>query len=418
VPLIATRAVTFYAAAAVNVALPLVTVPYLARVLGPAGWGELAVGQAVAAMVAALVEYGHGQSGTRALLRQPDPDGRGRIATEILAGKLLLGVVGSALACLLSVAGVLRLPSELLGAALAAGAASGATPLWIAQAGGRVERFLLLDVALKAAGSALVLVLVGGPEQAGRVLWLQAAAATGSLVLGLLTSPIRPGRVRVEPASVVRLLHAQRHGFLVRAVILTYTSANPVVLNLVATAHQVGLYAAADKLVRLIACFSGPLGQALYPALARDVQADPARARRLAARATLGVAAVGAALSLGILLWAEPLVALALGGSFHDAATALRIMAPMPLLICISNILGIQWMFSIGAERAFVRVLAGAGLICLATGALLGATSGAAGMAVAATAAEVVVTLGVVVHLARVGSLPVAPGIRERAHAH
>lgn len=416
--MIAARAMTFYAAAAVNVALPLVTVPYLARVLGPTSWGQLAVGQAVAAMVAALVEYGHAQSGTRALLRQPDLHGRGRLATEILAGKLVLGVVGSLAAWLLSMAGVLSLPGELLRAALATGIASGASPLWIAQAGGRVERFLLIDVTLRSAGAGLVFVLVTDPQQVGRVLWLQAAAAGGSLILGLLTSPIRPARVRIDPASIVRLLHEQRHGFLFRAVILTYTSINPIVLSLVATAHQVGLYAAADKLVRLIACFAGPLGQALYPALARDAREDPGRARRLAARATVGVAAVGAVLSLAILLWAEPLVSLGLGSSFHEAAAVLRIMAPMPLLICVSNILGIQWMFSIGAERAFVGVLAGAGLLCLATGALLGATFGATGMAVAACSAEVLVTAGVVVHLARAGALPVARRVRERAHAH
>lgn len=416
--MITTRAVTFYAAAAVNVMLPLVTVPYLARVLGPASWGDLAVGQAVAAMVAALVEYGHGQSATRALLCAPDLAARGRLASQILLGKLVLGAAAGLLVWLSKVVGLVRLPGELLAAAIAAGLAAGASPLWIAQAGGRVERFLLIDVTLRSAGAGLVFVLVTDPQEVGRVLWLQAAATGGSLILGLLTSPIRPARVRIDPASILRLLHEQRHGFLFRAVILTYTSLNPIVLSLVATAHQVGLYAAADKLVRLIACFAGPLGQALYPALARDAREDPGRARRLAARTTVGVASVGAVLSLAILLWAEPLVRLGLGSSFHEAAAALRIMAPMPLLISLSNILGVQWMFSIGAERAFVRVLAAAGGLCLATGALLGASFGAAGMAVATVSAEVVVTGGVVLHLARAGALPVARRVREGAHAH
>lgn len=64
---IAGRSAAFYAATGAAALLPLASVPYLTRTLGPEAWGELAIAQAVATVLAVLVDYGHAQSATRAL---------------------------------------------------------------------------------------------------------------------------------------------------------------------------------------------------------------------------------------------------------------------------------------------------------------------------------------------------------------
>lgn len=412
------RSAAFYAANLASVLLPLVSVPYLARTLGPAAWGELALAQAIATGLAVLVDYGHAQSGTRALLRAGAASEARRLAGAILSGKLLLAVVGAAGLGVLGLLGMLPVAVQLLPAAIAAGIASGLSPLWLAQAGERVGRYLALDVTAKALAVVSLLVLVHEPGGAARVLWLQAAAGLGSFLSGLVLSSLRPSLRPSTARAVGALLWEHRHGFLFRATILTYTTANVLVLGFVAAPHEVGIFAAADRAVRLVACFAGPLGQALYPLLARAWQEDPAGAARLASTATLAVAAIGIGLGLGLLFAADRVALLLLGPGFADAAVVLRILAPLPALICVSNILGMQWMFSIGAEAAFVRILALAGLVCLPSGTVLGAMLGAPGMGIAATLAELVVTGGVLVHLVRSGSLPGRGLIGSRAHAH
>lgn len=412
------RSVAFYAANFVNLLLPLVSVPYLTRTLGPTAWGELAMAQAVATVLAVLVDYGHAQSGTRALLGAASGGEAGRMAGAILAAKLWLGVVGAAALVLLAALGIVPSRPDLLAGALAAGIALGLSPLWLAQAGDGIGRFLAVDVTMKAASVAGLFLFVHGPADVARVLWLQAGASGLAVLGGLLLAPVRPAPPIPRPAETARLLLEQRHGFLFRATILTYTTANTLVLGLVASAHEVGIFAAADRAVRLVACFAGPLGQALYPVLARTFREDPAAAARLAGRATLGVVGIGAALGLGLFVAADTLAPRLLGAAFADSASVLRVLAPLPLLICVSNLLGIQWMFSIGAESAFVRILALAGAVCLPTGAVLGTALGADGMAGAATLAECVVTGGILVHLARNKSLPSPVVIGSRAHAH
>lgn len=415
---VAGRSVAFYAANLASVLLPLASVPYLARVLGPEAWGELAVGQAIATTLAVLVDYGHAQSGTRALLRAGSAADVARVAGTILASKIVLALLAVAALTGLGALGVLPVGRDLLPAAAAAGIALGLSPLWLVQAGDRIARFLALDVTAKASATGAILLLVHGPGDASRVLWLQAFAGTLSFLGGLLLAGVRPRVQAPSIRTIARALHEQRHGFLFRAAILTYTTANVLVLGLVAPPREVGLFAAADRTTRLIACFAGPLGQALYPVLARSWQADPASAARLAARVALLVAGLGMALGLAQFVAADAVAMLLLGSGFEEAGAVLRVLAPLPALICLSNILGIQWMFSIGEEGAFVRILALAGLVCVPAGALLGATSGAVGMALAATVAESVVTGGVLVHLARKRSLPGRRMIGSRAHAH
>ncbi len=415
---VAGRSVAFYAANLASVLLPLVSVPYLTRVLGPQAWGALAIGQAVATTMAVLVDYGHAQSGTRALLQAGSPTLRANVAGTILASKVVLALATLVALAGLGATGILPIGGDLLLAAAAAGVGIGFAPLWLVQAGDRIGRFLAFDVAVKAVATAGILFLVHEPSEAARVIWLQAIAGAVSFLGGLLLAGVPLRGARPSTRGVARALYEQRHGFLFRAAILTYTTANVLVLGVVAPPEEVGLFAAADRLTRLIACFAGPLGQALYPVLARSWQEDPTAAARLAYRVTLGVTGIGVAAGLGLFFTADVIAPLVLGAEFSAAASVLRVLAPLPALICVSNILGIQWMFSIGEEGAFVRILALAGLVCLPTGALLGAVSGAVGMASAATLAEVVVTGGVLVHLARKRSLPGKRMIGSRAHAH
>jgi PST family polysaccharide transporter len=415
---IARRAAAFYAANLVSSLLPLVSVPYLTRTLGPAAWGQLAIAQAVAAVLTVLVDYGHAQSATRALLRATTIPERRALATDTLIGKVFLAVLGAAGVALVALVGVLPLGGEFLVAAVASGTAAGLSPLWLAQAGDRIGRFLAIDVVAKATSVGAVLLWVSGPPGAPLVLWLQAAAGGVALALGLATARIPPALSLPRPGRVLRGLVEQRQGFLFRATILSYTTANTLLLGLVATAHEAGLYAAADRAVRVVACFAGPLGQAVYPLLVRAWREDPAAASGLAAKLTLGAGTVGAVLSAGLMFGADRIAIVIFGPGFAEAAQVLRLLAPLPLLICVSNVLGMQWMFSIGAEAAFTRILAVAGLVCVTSGAVLGSAFGANGMAVAATVAEFVVTGGIVLHLWWTRRMPATGTLGSGVHAH
>lgn len=80
-----------YAVQAANYLFPLVTLPYLARVLGPEGFGKLALAQALVLYLYAFLEYGYQFTATREVARnREDRAELGKIAAGVLHARLLL----------------------------------------------------------------------------------------------------------------------------------------------------------------------------------------------------------------------------------------------------------------------------------------------------------------------------------------
>ena len=57
--------IALYGVQACTYALPLLTFPYLAHVLGPSGWGVVVFAQAIGVVIASVVEYGFDISASR-----------------------------------------------------------------------------------------------------------------------------------------------------------------------------------------------------------------------------------------------------------------------------------------------------------------------------------------------------------------
>ena len=74
--------------------LPIATIVFLARLLGPQGWGGLAFMQAFAGYVMLVVTYGFNYSATREVARhRDDPDQLSELVAGVIGAKAALTVV-------------------------------------------------------------------------------------------------------------------------------------------------------------------------------------------------------------------------------------------------------------------------------------------------------------------------------------
>jgi hypothetical protein len=64
--------IALYVVQGCTYALPLLTFPYLARVLGPSGWGVVVFAQAIGMVITSVVEYGFDISASRETSRHRD----------------------------------------------------------------------------------------------------------------------------------------------------------------------------------------------------------------------------------------------------------------------------------------------------------------------------------------------------------
>ena len=134
-----------------------------------------------------------------------------------------------------------------------------------------------------------------------------------------------------------------------------------------------------------------PLSQAIFPHIGRLASQSRSAALRFTAKAAKIAGAASLAISVALFV-AAPYVGSIFGPKFEAGIPVLRILSLLPVLICLSNIFGVQVMVNFGLQRLLTRILtvAGVGNILLAV--LLAGPFKHLGVAAAALTTEIIVT--------------------------
>jgi PST family polysaccharide transporter len=381
--------------------VPLITIPYLARVLGVAGWGLVAFAQAFGSYVALLGEYGFVLSGTREVARQSDNKER---LTEILAG--VLGAKGLLAAGSLVVAvliqpwvPIFRDHPILLWAGMFWALSRAFSMVWFFQGLERMRLVASLEISGQALATAAIFVLVRRPEDGWRVLAIQGIGYFLSFGCGLVLAYLDLPFGLPSWGSAVEALKMGWTMFLFRGSVSLYTVGNAFILGLFVGPQYVGYYAGAEKISKAFLGLLNPVGQTLYPRLSRLVHSSKQQAAQLA-RVGLAVMGVGGiTMGVAVFVFSPLLVQIILGRGFEAAIPVMRILCLLCPLIALSNVFGIQWMLPLGLDRQFNTIIVLAGLINFAAAVILAPRFAQIGMAWAVVIAETFVTSAIYILL-------------------
>ena len=391
-------------------AIPLLLVPYLARVLGPSGWGRVAFAQSFGAYLALVIEFGFGLSGVREVARnRGDPERLGQLIAGVNGAKLVLGMAcGCVVLALAPHLQIFRSEPRLAWAAVALALSQSSSMVWYFQGLERLKFVAALDFISRLIAALLIVLLVRMPGQEWRVLSLQAlgALAASTVAAGLAWREVPFVLPRWRDVSAALRLGASM--FLFRSAVSLYTVGNALILGLFVSPRIVGYYAGAEKISKALLSLVQPVGGALYPRLSHLVREAPQRAARLARISFAVMGGGGAVISLCACLGAPLLIRLILGSGYEPAVPILRILAALPILIALSNVLGIQWMLPLGLDRAFNFIIVAAGGVNLLLGLILAPRFAGLGMAASVVMAEVLVTVGIFAYLLLRGPNPFA----------
>jgi polysaccharide transporter, PST family len=342
------------------IGVPLITLPYLARVLSRSELGLVVFVQTFSFLVALVVEYGFNLSEPREVaIRRDDPDALARTVAGVLGAKFILAGVATvlALACWPVVPIFSRAP-ELLAYGVVLGILQGFLPVWFFLGLERSRTLAVVELASRFVGLALMLVVVRDPSDGELMLGVytaMAAVGTGSLTALMLR------RVGVRLPSRADSLAALRRGrtlFVGTGATAFYTGANVFLLGLIVPTAQVAIFAAAEKVVRTGNRVLGLMAAAVYPRVSLLLrQGDTARANRLSTLSVLLFGGAAVVLAGLILVFARLIITIVFGTAFEHAVPLLRIMA----LLLPLNVLGValttQWMLPRGLDRKVTSVL-------------------------------------------------------------
>jgi PST family polysaccharide transporter len=381
-----------------NYVLPLVTIPYLVRVLGPEKFGLVAFGQGLMAYFSLVVNFGFDWSATRKVaVERSDPDLVNRTAANVWAAKTLLCLL-TCIALLVLIRFVPRVGavSRLLLLLYAGVVGSVLFPTWLFQGMERMRVISTINLGVRTLGTLAVFAFVGQPHD---FLRYAVVLSCQSLVTGLvgLVVAFRFFQLRLTLPSLsgIRLQLADSGPFFVTtAAISLYTSGNAFVLGLLTNSVAVGYYSAAEKIVTSVAGLLGPLSQAVYPRFSRLARESRTRTLQWARRMLALTGTASLLLSIALFVGAPFIVSVVLGPKYGASAAVIAIMSPLPVLLAISNVLGVQLLFPFGHEKKVLSIVLAAGLLNIGLAFLLAPRWHASGMAAAVVISEAVVTLG------------------------
>jgi polysaccharide transporter, PST family len=400
--------------------VPLITIPYLTRVLGPSSWGLLAFAQAFGGYLMVVIEYGFAYSATREIARfREEREKVQEILSEVLGAKAILTVASLVVAmCALRWVPYFRQHPALLWAALCWAVCQGFTMLWYFQGIERIGPFAKLDMTTKILAAAGVFIVVHHPSDDWKVLALQAGA-------GFISATIAMGIAYSEtPFAFPRFSSAWkglRMGwtmFFFKSSLTLYTIGNAFVLGLFAPTDIVGYYAAAEKISRAAFGLLTPVNQAIYPRVVHLIHRLPLDAARLVRRAVVLLGIAGGLIGVLLFAFAPWIVRIALGKSYDPVVPMLEVLALLPLLISLSCVLGLLWMLPLGMDRAFNTIILTAGLLNVGLAILLAPAFAGQGMAWAVVTAELYVLIAMFYWLSRKNEDPFrfARAIREQGN--
>lgn len=387
--------------------LPLITLPYLTRVLGVEAWGTVALVQIVIGYFTLITNWGFGISGTRKIAA--DRNNLKKVTDIFLAiwtAQWLLSAAAIILLAFLILFSPFFKQNEMYYLWGIGGIIGNVLfPVWLLNGLERMKQVAIIQIGTRAAAIPLIFIFIKSPEDAPLMLGIGAATGilSGALTLAWIHKYIG---VEWRWPSKARIIDELQEGmaiFTSTVWIGLYTTLTPMILSLFAGNAAVGYYALADRTRQLAQSALTPISQALFPRMSHLFQTDSEQARVILLRTSKLILLVSASASLVLWAFGEHIIIVLAGEQFRPAIDVLQWLAPLPFVISLSNILGIQILLPNRKTKAFNRILGVAGALSLTMIFLLIQWKGAEGASINTLITECFVTLAMALYIWKTG---------------
>ena len=352
-----------------NYVIPIITLPYLVRVLGPEKYGLVNFAAAFAAYFTIITDYGFNLSATQEIsINREDSKQVSEIFSSVFTLKMLFFVLSTLI--FLPIVFFIPLFKEnlilfvvtflsVLGTAL--------FPLWLYQGTERMKYILIITVSVRAITTVLIFVIIKSESDFIKLAGLNTLTQFVIGIIGLQIAFSKFGVKYLFPtkSQFFQQLKKGWNLFISTVSINLYTSSNIFILGLFAPTNVVGYFAAADKVRMAFQGILSPMSQSVFPYVNKLLSESYDRFISFNKKLFKIALTVGAIISLLLFFFAEPIVNIILGKEYQSSISVLRIIAWLPLVIFLSNVLGIQTMLPLNKQKSFTLILFFAAMINL-----------------------------------------------------
>jgi len=324
-----------------NYILPLVTFPYLVRVLGVEKFGLLSFTTATIAYFQILTDYGFNLSATREVaINRDNKEKLNEIFSSVMIIKFGLLIISFLLLSVL-VFSFEKFRQDWLVYYLSFGMVVGQVlfPVWFFQGMERMRYITILNAVAKGIFTIAIFVFVKSQSDYWKVPLLNSIGflIAGIASLVLIYKYFKIVLTRVSKISIFKQLQDGWLIFISNITVSLYTISTTFILGLFTNNIIVGYYSAADKLINIAKSLFFPVTQTLYPYISNLASRSKKRTIDLIKKIALIFGLIGMIITISISFFAEKIIYIIVGSGFSNSIVILKIFSLLPFLIILSN---------------------------------------------------------------------------------
>lgn len=348
--------------------LPLVSYPYLIRVLGAEIFGTVVFAQAVVMYFTILINFGFNISATKHVAVQKNNSSKlNEIVSAVISIKFFLWLISF----FLLVALILLFPFFkenwlLLIVTFGITFSDFIFPLWYFQGVDKMKYITIINIFTRVLFTILIFVFIKTEED---YLLVPLFQFIGAILAGCISLWILLYKEKIilsiQKRSILKkYFYDSIPLFISAASVQIYVNANRVLVGSFLGMTEVAYYDLGEKILRLIKLPVGMLGQSAFPTLAREKNIN-----KINKIMYIGVT-ITIVLIMIVFLFSNEIVVLLGGNQMKPSITVMRILSLSAIMVAFSQFLGTSRLIIFGFKKNFTQIIASSGIVfCI--GALL-----------------------------------------------
>ena len=341
-----------------NVLLPLLTLPYILRVVGAANYGIYSYVYVIVQYLLILNTYGFDYSATKQIAQNRDNRAEiNKIYNTVIACRLLLLLGGVILFAVLSPF-LLGTHTKYLMFIMGMGIVLGDTfnPVWLFQGMEKMRYLTIVNFISKIVFTVLIFVLIREKDDFVFIILLNSC---GFILSGIISTIIarKQFNIRFVKPKWIDMKNQYKEGLSIfgsTVGINLYRNANIFILNFFVSEATVGIYAAAEKVIKGLQMITVPIAQALFPHLGYKFKTQPLRQNLSMLWRVTKI--YGSVLILEVIVTyflASWLVDVICGDGFSEAVGIVKIMSFVILFGGLNYVLGMVGLINLNKQKDF-----------------------------------------------------------------
>lgn len=345
-----------------NYIVPLLLIPYLGKVLGAENFGKISFAQAFVSYFILLTDFGFNVSSTKEIAdAQRDKRKISEVFWNTILIKFLLLIVCFCIFIfIIFFFNRFREDSDLYFISFLSVVSSFVFPLWLFQGLEKMGQITIINTIPRLIMLLLTFYFVKESSDYKIALFIQVAAPLFSSALSLIIVFKNKLVDFVKPSFKKSIIRIKDSWYIFASSLSSnlYTTTNTVILGILTNDVTVGVYSAADKVIRALISLISSITQVIFPRVNVYFRESKEKYLKFMKQLLLTISLICIILAIFLFTFSDKIIELLFGiGDFDRTIKVLKYSSILPFFSVINGIIAINVFITIGKKKELLKIV-------------------------------------------------------------